>query len=414
MASPISKKRTNRSGVLPTFLRNRDFISIWLSNCFLFTTFYALIATLPAFVIEALKGGKEHVGPVLTTFLIAAVLFRPLAGKWLDELGRKKILFVSLALFLTSTVMYLWVKSLVILLALRFIHGISFGMGSTATGAVAADIIPDNHKGEGIGYYALSYNLAMVIGPFLGLTLLSNYSFAVLFSVLSGISLLSFLLANRIRIPSKPSEVQTKKHKPFHWSNYIEAKSVPAAVTGFVLSFTFSGFLAFIPVYAKEIGLIQVSSYFFVVYAFMMILSRPITGKIFDRYSEHHVIYPCIILYVIGLICLSQAQSPFLFLTAAGIIGVGFGSLSPCLQSIAIKSASSHQKGLAIGTYLTFFDLGVGVGSSVLGIIAALTSYSVMYIISSVFVAISALIYYTLHHRKKDVEQHRNQVQLHS
>lgn len=99
-------------------------------------------------------------------FLISSVLCRPFTGKWLDDLGRKKILFISLSLFLAATVMYFGAQSLFLLLALRFLHGIGFGMATTATGTIVTDVAPAHRRGEALAYFGVFMSLPMVIGPF--------------------------------------------------------------------------------------------------------------------------------------------------------------------------------------------------------------------------------------------------------
>ena len=124
-------------------LWTKDFLGTCFSSLFLFfLTFYMLMTTLPVYVIDSLKGKPEEIGLVATVFLISSVLCRPFTGKWLDDLGRKKILFISLSLFLAATVMYFGTQSLFLLLALRFLHGIGFGMATTATGTIVTDVAP--------------------------------------------------------------------------------------------------------------------------------------------------------------------------------------------------------------------------------------------------------------------------------
>lgn len=381
-------------------LWNRDFISIFLSNFFIFTTFYTLLATLPMFVMETLDGTDQQVGLVMTSFIIAAVIFRPIAGKWVDELGRKKILLIFVTVFVLSTFLYLSVASVIFLLALRFVHGISFGVVTTATGAIASDLVPEERKGEGIGYFAMSMNLAMVLGPFIGLTLANRYGFFVLFVILSVLALLALLFGNTVRIPKKEAAAKEQGRTSLHWKNFIEPKAVPLSLTALILSFAYSGILTFIPVYAKELGVVEAASYFYVIYAIMIVLSRPIIGRLFDRFGEHVIIYPSIFLYVIGLVTLSQAHSATMFLTSGAIIGLGFGTLFPSFQTVALRLTPMHRRGLATGTYLLFYDIGIGLGSVILGSIAAAATYQDMYAFSAVEVSLAAVLYYFLHHRK--------------
>ena len=381
-------------------LWRRDFLSICLSSLFLFITYYALVATLPVYVMEVLNGGDREAGLTLTAFIIAAVLFRPLAGKWVDELGRKKIFLLFSAVFMVSTFLYFGIASLLFLLALRFVHGVSFGFATTAMAAIATDLVPDERKGEGIGYYAMFMNIAMVIGPFMGLTIMHQLGFTTLVVILSVLSILSFVCGGLTRVLEHKSSAKPTANRTFHWKNFIEPGAVPISLTALLLSFAYSGLLSFIPVYAKELGMMEVSSYFFVIYAIMIVVSRPFTGRLFDRMGENIVVYPSIVLYAIGLILLSQAHTPIMFLVASGVIGLGYGSVFPSFQAIAIKSSPTERRGLATGTYFLLLDTGMGVGSFVLGIIASSTSYSFMYILSSLVVVFGGIVYYTLHHQR--------------
>jgi len=394
-------------------LWNRDFVAICFSSFFLFLPFYALATTLPVFVTDELHGAKTQIGLVMTLFIISAVIFRPLTGKWLDEVNRKKLLFISLIIYAVCTILHLGVESMSVLLALRFFNGIGFGMATTATGAIVIDLIPDNRKGEGIGYYTLFMSLAMVLGPFLGLTIIEHASSSLLFMICGSLSVLSLVLGMMIRIPERPQPA-TSLNKKFSWNGLIEPKAIPIAIAASLAAFSYGAITTFLSVYAKEIGLTSYASYFFIVFAAFIVLPRPFTGKLFDRKGPNLLVYSGIVLFTFGLISLSQATTPLLFLLAGGIIGLGYGALLPSFQTIAIQSAPSHRRGLATSTYFVLFDSGYGLGSYILGIIAASTSYHNMYLISGVIVAFTAVLYYFLHHRKTALQKEAPPVQLHS
>ncbi|WP_139490345.1 MFS transporter [Brevibacillus dissolubilis] len=385
-------------------LWSRDFIAVCLSSFFLFMTFYTLAVTLPIYVTDTLGGSTQEVGLVMTTFVIAAVIFRPLAGKWLDEHNRKLVIFASLALYMVCSFLYLGIESFSLLLVLRFVHGIGFGVATTATGAVAIDIVPEERKGEGIGYFSLFMSLAMVLGPFLGLTIMSHFDVVVLFAVCAVFGLIAFVFGTLTRVPVQaqtPSPARAEKTtSAWSWKRFIEPKAVPISVSGSILAFSYGALTTFISVYAKELGIADSASYFFVVFAAMIVLSRPFTGKWFDRFGENVLVYPGILLFTVGMILLSQVHGTAAFLLTGAMIGLGYGALLPSFQTIAIKASPSHRRGLATGTYFLLFDLGYGIGSYALGIIAAETSYHTMYLIAGVIVACTAPIYYGLHHKK--------------
>ncbi|MBB6635616.1 MFS transporter [Cohnella thailandensis] len=392
-------------------LWTRNFFSICFSSFFIFITFYAMTATLPTFVTDELGGNQQQAGWVLTFYVIAAVIMRPFAGRLMDGPGRMKLLLIATALFMVCSFFYPMIAGFGILLVLRFIHGLSFGAATTANGTIVVEYIPANRRGEGMGYYTLAMNLAMVLGPFMGLLLIQNASFDLFFYVLMVLCVLGMILAvvvsrsRRDRADAKPAqaanEVKAAGQKPrFSWRSYIEPKAIPISFVAMFLSMAYASILSFVPSFAKEIGLESYSSYYFIVYAVMIVAVRPFTGKIFDRLHRNYIVYPTLLLYVIGLIVLATAHSGFMFLLSAAIIGLGFGSLSPCLQTIAIQMAPREKVGLATGTYFIFFDGGVGIGSAVLGSIAAATNNRVMYLCSMVSVLLGAIVYFWLMHRR--------------
>jgi len=151
----------------------KNFISIALTQFLVFIAFYTLLTTLPIYVINHLGGSEADGGLVVTVMLIAAIIIRPFSAKLLDIIGKKKGLVLSVTLFTMTTFFYIWIDQLIPLLVLRFIHGISFGILTTVTGAIAADVVPRSRRGAGLGYFAMAMNLALVVGPFI-LNITSN------------------------------------------------------------------------------------------------------------------------------------------------------------------------------------------------------------------------------------------------
>lgn len=380
-------------------LWNRNFLSICFTNCFLFMTMYSLMNVLPVFVTDILKVDKQQIGLVVTSFLIAALLIRPFCGKWIENLGPKKILLIALTLFTVSNIIDIKIKSFFPLLVLRVIQGIGFGMASTTTGTIAADLIPANRKGEGIGYFNMFMSLAMVVGPFLGLTAISHYTFTIFFIMCSIFCLISLLFGNITKTPKYISNKKIKVNKSLQLKDFIEPTAIPISLVSFVFSFGYYGSIAFITLYAKELGLSNVASFFFVVFAMMIIISRPLFGKLFDKLGENIVVYPGFLLMIIGLIGLNRTHTPFMFLTSSGIIGLGFGALFSSFQALALNAAPAHRKGFATATFLSSWDCGYGLGSFLLGLISVYTGYSTLCIASAAIILFDVLLYYKLHHR---------------
>jgi MFS family permease len=384
-------------------LWTRDFVAVCFSSFFIFMTFYILAVTLPVYVTDTLHGGQQQVGLVTTSFIISTVILRPLTGKWLDERNPKNVLLFGLLLFLVCSAAYIAVKGYLALLLLRFIHGIAFGIAATATGAIAVELVPERRKGEGVGYFSLFMSLAMVVGPFLGLTVIQSSGFLILFVICIAFALLSVSCGIIARIPKKASDMSSTIAPEKGWRRFIEPGALPISITGSLLAFSYGAITTFLSVYAKAIGYAEHASYFFMVFAAMIIISRPFTGKWFDRFGPNILVYPGILLFTLGMLLLSMATSPAVLLSSAAILGLGFGALLPSFQTIAIQASPSHRRGLATGTYFLLFDTGYGLGSYLLGVVADHAGYHSLYFVAGLVVACSAALYYVLYHRKQQL-----------
>ncbi|MDP4083151.1 MAG: MFS transporter [Bacillota bacterium] len=391
-------------------LWTKNFISISVSNFFLFMTFYFLLVTLPSFSLQELHSSVSGAGLMTTVFLISAIISRPLAGKWIERSGPNKVLLTALFVFFGASLFYFFPKSMVSFLAVRFLHGIGFGMATTVAGAIVANIIPTSRRGEGMGYFIMSTNLAMVLGPFIGLTTIQQWGPKVLFLISSIGALAALLSGLNVKLPKKEENVQKFPRVPFSFKQYFEPSAVPISIVGAFFAIIYSSILSFVSVYAHQIHLGHVSSFFFVVYAIVLLISRPFTGKWFDQRGANIIVFPSIILFAIGMFVLSKSSNASSFLLSAGMIGLGWGTIFPTLQTIAIQDVSPKKRGLATATFLSIYDTGVGFGSFIVGVIVSKMSFSSFYLVSSFYLLVGVLLYYLLHSRKKHEKKEQEYV----
>ncbi|MTH53610.1 MFS transporter [Bacillus mangrovi] len=377
----------------------KSFISNFLINFFIFLTFYALLTALPIYVVEDLGKTNAEAGLVITVFMLSAILVRPVWGRLLERYGKKLCLIIGMILFMLTTVVYMWVDQFTGLLIVRFIHGIWFSVITTATGAIAADIIPKERRGEGLGYHAMSMNLAVVFGPFLALTMLQFTTFSVLFIVFSVLSAAGVLFSFLIEVKQDTTPAPARK---FSASDLLERSVVPFALIGGLVAFSYSGIISFISIYAKSLGLAQAASYFFVVFAVVMLLSRPFVGRLFDRRGPAIVMIPSFIIFAAGMMMLSFTDSAWMLLFSGALIGLGYGSLVPCFQTLSIQKAPPARSGHATSTFFTFFDIGIAGGSYILGILAADLGYASLYFSASILILVTLLIFTAVIRKKQN------------
>jgi len=166
-------------------LWNRNFILCVCNNLFLFTYYFALLTILPVYIMQELGGTVKQAGLALTLFLVSSIAVRPFSGLIVERLGKAFSFRASASLFVCFAFSYLWVDSMWSLLTIRFIHGIWFSILTTVTVPIANDFIPEQRKGEGMGYFVMSTNLAVVFGPLIALSVVQYSSFNDLFVLLT-------------------------------------------------------------------------------------------------------------------------------------------------------------------------------------------------------------------------------------
>ncbi|MFL6517273.1 MAG: MFS transporter [Bacillus sp. (in: firmicutes)] len=382
-------------------LWTKSFISISLSNFFLFLTFYVLLVTLPIYAIQEFHSNASEAGLMTTVFLLSAIISRPLAGQWLEQAGNKKVLLTALIIFSGASLLYFFPKTIVGFLLIRLLHGIGFGMATTAAGAIVADLIPISRRGEGMGYFIMSTNMAMVLGPFIGLTAIQQWGAETLFIISVIVAIGALITGLSVKVTESVQTDQPVVRSAFSFRSFFEASAVPIAVVGCFLAIVYAALLSFVSVYATEIHLTEISSLFFVVYAIVLLISRPFTGKWLDLYGPNVIVFPSIVLFAIGMFILSQSSGAISFLISAGMIGLGWGTLFPTFQTIAIQDAAPRKRGLATATFLSIYDIGIALGSFVMGLAAAKMNYSSLYFLCSFYVLFGLILYYFLHTRKQ-------------
>lgn len=360
-----------------------------------FFVFYGLVTTLPLYAMGTLGRSDDESGLLVTVFLLSAIVIRPFSGKLLDMFGKKRMLVISIVLYLMCTILYLFIKPFAILLLLRFVQGIWFSIVTTAAGSLAADIVPKNRKGAGLGYFTMSTNLAVVLGPFVGLLVIQYASFNALFTVLSIIVLIGALIALTINTDDLPKPENVDRRLKFAFNDLFEKKALPIAFLASLIAFSYASVLSFLSLYAEQKDLLTVASYFYAVFAAAMLLTRPFTGKIYDTKGPKFVVLPAFVLFGIGLIMLAMANGAVMFLCSAIFIGIGYGTLTTSFQSLAVQSTTHQRSGYATATYFTLFDLGIAVGSYILGLIAVGISYEMVYYIAAALLVVVFILYMT-------------------
>ncbi|MGY4735569.1 MFS transporter [Weissella cibaria] len=387
-----------------TSIMNAGFVSITAINFVIYLVYYLLMVIIAVVVHTNLHASLAQAGLASGIYVIGTLLARLFIGQQLDIIGRKQSLRYGAILYLISTLAYLVIPNIGVMFVVRLVNGFAYGMASTATNAIVTDYIPEDKKGLGINFYGLSTSLAAAIGPFVGMILLNLTNFRFIVEVSSALILLTTIatlilpVRNLVLTPERKADL---RHMTF--DNLIERNTIFIASIGFLMGFSYSSVLSFLSSYAKTIHLVGISSFFFVVYALVITITRPMAGRIFDVKGEDYVMYPSYISLAIGLVILGMTHSGFTLLVAGAFIGLGYGTFMSNGQAVALKMAPNALRvGVSLSTYFIGLDLGIGVGPFVLGDIEKLMNFRELYLLAAIIPVIAGLLYYKFYNHEHD------------
>ncbi|MBD8069566.1 MFS transporter [Bacillus sp. PS06] len=369
----------------------RDFVLICLSNFFIFLGFQMTLPTIPLF-IEKLGGNDQLIGAVVGIFTFSALLVRSYAGHALETKGRKFVYLTGLFIFVIAVGSYGFLPTIAFLFFMRVIQGVGWGFSTTASGTIASDLIPAKRRGEGMGYYGLSGNIALAFGPSLGLTLAGIISFEQLFLICAVLGLAALILSSKIKYKQVEQIKQPEVKKK--WDVYEKSALVPSMLL-FFITVTFGGIATFLPLFTAQKNITGIQLYF-LVFALALMASRTFAGRIYDKKGHVAVFLPGAVLIMSAMFLLSWLPNTTVLLIAAVLYGIGFGSVQPALQAWAIEKSPKHRRGMANATFFSSFDLGVGIGAMLFGQIGHLFGYHTIYQTAAISVSISIVLYLIL------------------
>ena len=381
-------------------LWTKDFIMLSTASFFTAMVFYLLMVTMASYAVEIFDASTSEAGIASGIFIVGILVGRLYIGRKYEALDTRKIVIFSLAASVASVLLYFIQWNLPFLFFTRFLHGAAMGIALNTLATVIAVAVPRSRQGEGISYFSMSTTLATAIGPFIGVLLAKNANhFGIFFLclVLGIISLLFILFSN---IPSLKENGKPEKRK-LSLNQFLEPKAFPIAIVIIGVSICYGSVLSFISLYTSEMHLMEAASFFFLVYAIAILITRPITGKVIDIKGANYVMYPCIVILAAGMFVLSMADSSFLLLLAAALIGMGFGNIQSTGQVIAIKMAPPGRMGLATSTFYVGMDAAIGFSPSIIGLVLPVLGFQHMYLTLAFLGLTMIAVYYFVYGRKE-------------
>ena len=346
-----------------------------VANFTLFFAFYILTPLLPLYLSEHFGATKDVIGLVLSGYTITALMIRPLSGYLVDSFPRKLVLMASFGAFAIFFAGYLAASTLLLFTIVRTLHGGPFGTLTTANATVAIDVLPSSRRTEGIGYYGLSNNLAMALGPTIGIMIyeLTN-SFEFIFWLALIVAFAGLLTDASVKLPAK--EIVRNKQK-LSLDRFFLIRGWLLGLNMVAFGFSFGVLSNYLAIYGKEVmGITGGTGTYFMLCSVGLMLSRLQGSK---ALREGRVTFNAgsgMVISLIGYTLFILVPNDVGYYGSALLIGLGNGHMWPAFQNMTINVAGNNQRGTANSTILISWDIGMGLGILLGGVIAELLGYS--------------------------------------
>src|SRR3954447_2733257 len=329
---------------------------------FSFTVFLSVFQLLPTapFHIHDLGGSTFASGLFLGFLTYSSAFSAPLTGAVVDRVGQRRVLITSSVAITVFSILYGLIADYRWLLALVIVHGIFWSGLLSASAAYMTNMLPAARRAEGIGYWGLSSVLALAVAPTVGFWIYRQ-GWWWLCAESAVLNIVMAVIASRLQ--EIPLPEHTSSHPP---RGVLEWRVLVMSVTLFLYSFGYGGITSFTALYA-DANDVRPKAIYLTTLAIVVLLTRPIAGRLGDRFGYRRIFLPCLVLISVGLACLAVGGTRPLLIASALIFGIGFGTAYPVYVGYVMRDVSAARRGAAFGAILAAFDTGIGTGSTSIG-----------------------------------------------
>lgn len=357
---------------VPTRLTAPRFLLLWSGALAFFFSFYLLLPTLPLYA-RALGIAEARIGLIIGFFALSSMAVKPWAGWAVDRYGRQPILVLGALIFVGASVLYGWTETAGALLLIRIFHGAGMGCYPTAGTAVVADLTPPERRGEAMGVYGAAANLALALGPLAGVWVAERAGFPVLFAVSAVTAILALSLTLSLREP-----LAERRRAPFGLAAVLSRAALFPSAILFCLMATYGVQVAFLPLYVQSLEGGN-PGVFFLAFALVVAAVRGYAGRLSDRIGRAPVTAAGMLLVGVAMGALALRAELTALLLAGALYGIGYGTAQPALMAWSVDRVPAEERGKAMGTFYTAFELGIETGAIGFGFLLSRVGYPLMF-----------------------------------
>ena len=372
-----------------TKIWNRKFVLLFITNLLVLAAFYASIPIIPVYCQEiGITGSK--VGIVLTAMSVSTILFRPVAGYLLDNFNRYHVYLVFLALFCLSFPAFILFPVFSLLIVIRLYMGAVYSVCGSATMTLAGDVLPPKKITEGISRFAFTISIGMAMGPYVGIQVQNYMSSKASFLTVFAITVLAFIcvFCCKIHYP----KVERKK---FSLKGSIYKQALPFMFNMMFLMIPYGAVIAYSSILAQEKQLQSVLPYFYIFLVAGMLLSKLSTQRAIDAGKHRSLVCGSLVILILTMISYMWLSTGIHLLAAGFFFGIGYGILQPLFQSFVTGTTPVKNRGVANATYMLSYDVGIGLGSLLMGFMQESIGLSVGFALTAIAYVAGAIVYIT-------------------
>jgi predicted MFS family arabinose efflux permease/CBS domain-containing protein len=366
---------------------NKNFILLFITNLLVLAAFYASIPIIPIYCQEIGISGSK-IGIVLTAMSVATILFRPVTGYLLDNFNRYHVYLIFLALFCLSFPAFIAFPIFGILIIIRLYMGAVYSVCGSATMTLASDVLPHGKITEGISRFAFTISIGMAIGPYVGIQVQNNMSSKASFLTVFAITVVALICVSCCKI--KYPKVQRKK---FSIKESIYKPALPFMCNMLFLMIPYGAVIAYSSILAQEKNLMSVIPYFYICLVVGMLTSKLSTQKLIDAGKHRILVYISLVILIVTMASYVFLTTGIHLLLAGFFFGFGYGILQPLFQSFVTGTTPSPKRGVANATYLLSYDIGIGIGSLLIGCLQEAIGLSIGFAVTAIAYVIGGIIY---------------------
>ena len=352
----------------PQRLLNARFVLVVAAGFAYFLSLGMLLPAVPRYVEGPLGGGSVAVGVAVGSLFVGAVALRPWAGRIGDRVGRRVLIIAGAAIVGVSVVLYGAVESLPFLVGARLLTGIGEAAFFVGAATMITDLAPSERRGEAISYWSVAVYGGLAFGPALGESVLDERGFDAVWIASGILAAVAVLLSLGTRDVPRPDAA------PSTTGSVVNRAAVGPGSVLFCGLIALAGFTAFVPLYADEIGLGGAESVF-LVYGGLVLVVRVVGARLPDQLGGRVAGTLALAASALGMAVMALWGTTAGLFAGTVLFALGASLLYPALLLLALSRAPDAERGSVVGTFSSFFDLSQGLGSLLVGGVAAATSY---------------------------------------